>query len=199
MPSFLPEGPISLSEHLSPKAQKLLAIVGCSEAAEGGAITEARFREALAADACGAQVFAQGMKLFLTVRFVSFLGVWGVRVVLGMGWLVSVSHHTDSCIQHIDLHFRTCAPWRRSSSTTSPTSTRAKSSVARGAAWSGAKGGKTRVMLYHSDNGRVWVPTRSTKEGKRQGNAKTAVSFLHARTFLSFFFFSISHLSTNTL
>lgn len=66
MPSFLPEGPLSLKEHLSPKAQTLLKIAGYSDEET---ITEANFRAALAADACGAQVFAQGMKMFLTVRF----------------------------------------------------------------------------------------------------------------------------------
>lgn len=67
--SFLPpaaDGAIDLATHLSPKAQRLLRLAEGGGDGEG-VVTEAGFRAALAADACGTQVFAQGMKLFLTV------------------------------------------------------------------------------------------------------------------------------------
>jgi hypothetical protein len=51
---------------------------------EGKVMEEQAFRAALAKDVCGTQVFAQGMKLFLTVRRCAGLGVcvWSVCICM---------------------------------------------------------------------------------------------------------------------
>lgn len=87
MPSFLPPDDsttIDLATQLSPKAQRLLRLAGGlgGEKGEGGAMTEAKFREALAADVCGTQVFAQGMKLFLTVG--NGVDMWDMDILYTM-------------------------------------------------------------------------------------------------------------------
>lgn len=94
VPSFLPSDPgaIDLTKDLSPKAQALLRVAS----PDGGPIGEAGFRAALAADACGTQVFAQGMKLFLTVRV--GVGGWG-RGIRG-----GILHVWDLPINTLPLH-----------------------------------------------------------------------------------------------
>ena len=127
VPSSIPEGPLSLTEHLSPKAQTLLKIAGYSAEGEGTTITEANFRAALAADACGAQVFAQGMKMFLTVRWCVWRGNIWVVDIFDLCFSANIKLTKYQPKQPQKHTCRTCAPWKRFFPIICLTSTRAKS------------------------------------------------------------------------
>jgi hypothetical protein len=137
--SFVPEVPTW--EDLTPRSRRLL---GGEGGREGGAkMTEGEFREALQRDACGTAVFAKSMKLFVEVMFLEKGGVSegggregeeGGALSYAFLWSFLIDQLTRGCGRGKDTgitnmlisllfcpsytHDRTCAAWKRCSSTT---------------------------------------------------------------------------------